>query len=93
MKTGLAAKAPALMLSHQIMGMEFNFTSNSENKLFSQANSVAVLAKALYSASVEDSATSFYLRELHCTRLGPRYTQYPLVDLLSSKLLPQSTSA
>lgn len=54
--------------------------------------SAAALARALYSASVEDCATVVYFLADQETKLEPRNTQYPLVERLSNVLPAQSAS-
>lgn len=48
-------------------------------------SSTTVLAKALYSDSVDDRETVFCFRADHETRLDPRYIAYPPVDRRSSE--------
>ena len=47
---------------------------------------------AIYSTFVEDNATIAYFLELHVINPNPREKHCPLVDFLSSILLPQSLS-
>ena len=60
--------------------------------LQTQLSSAVVLARDRYSASVEDRATVHCFFALLDIRLGPRKTQKPLVDLLSTGQPTQSAS-
>lgn len=65
---------------------------NSSSNISIHTSSVVALATALYSASADDLATTFYFLLFHITRLPPSVMQYPNVDLLSDNDLAQSTS-
>ena len=58
---GLAAKEPTLMLSHQISGQVEKAILNSFRRDYSQVNSTAARAKALYSDYVLDRDTTCFL--------------------------------
>ena len=64
----------------------------SRSSCDNQVISCAVVASALYSASVEDRDTVSCLLADHDTRLGPRNVQKPVVDLLVSWQPAQSLS-
>lgn len=61
-------------------------------KLHVHLPSPTVIAKARYSASVEDRDTVGYFLEAHAMRLFPKCTQKPIVDFLSSGQLAQLAS-
>lgn len=92
MKMGFAANEVALMVSYQITGVDGSLTSNSCSKDWIYFNSVAVWARALYPYNVLGHATTFCFLKLHNTRLLPKNTHYPPVDLLLSMLLVLSAS-
>ena len=73
--TGLAAKEAALVLSHQIMGLQGNSFSNSEIRDFNKTNSTATCAKALYYDSAVDVATTVCFLDFQNIRHPPRKTQ------------------
>ncbi|KAH9648285.1 hypothetical protein KPL70_025526 [Citrus sinensis] len=89
---GLAVIGAALVLSLRITGVPPTSIFNSLSKELIQVISVLHRAIALYSDFAEDLAAIPCFLELYATRLSPKYTQYPLIDLLSSGSLAQSAS-
>lgn len=77
--TRLEAKVAAPALSHQTTGIWIGFICNSVSKDVDQinvvVNAVVTLAKAWYSDSQLDIATTNYFLEDHDTRLLPKYTK------------------
>ncbi|MFS7899823.1 hypothetical protein Hanom_Chr00s080401g01793511 [Helianthus anomalus] len=63
------------MLSHQTVGEQLKTTCNSRNIDITHLNSAAVCARARYSASVLDRATTCCFLELQLIKLEPRNTQ------------------
>ena len=90
--TGFAAMAATLVLSLRIIGTFSTSIFSSPSKEFIHVISVLHRAIALYSDSVVDLAIMPCFLELQATRLSPKYTQYPLMDLLSSGSVAQSAS-
>ncbi|XP_028763318.1 probable LRR receptor-like serine/threonine-protein kinase At1g51820 [Neltuma alba] len=90
--TGFEASAAALVLSHHMVGILLIFSFSSESREEIQHNSVAMLARDLYSDSVLDLATTFCFLEDQVTKESPIKTQYPPIDLLSSGQEAQSAS-
>lgn len=72
--TGLGQRKVALMLSQKTNGAVGTATPRSVRTLHIQASSEAVLATALYSASVDERTTPFCFLELHEMGCFPRYT-------------------
>lgn len=68
-----------------------NLPSNSEINLFNQTTSLHASVTAIYSASVDDSATVVCLCDFHDTA-PPNKNTYPVVDLRVSISPPQSES-
>lgn len=82
-RTGLWERATVLRLSQKIVGVEWVMWS-SNNKVWIQTTSTVTWARLRYSASVLDRATTVCFLAHQETRLGPRNTAAPEVDLLSS---------
>jgi hypothetical protein len=82
----------APMLSHHKSGGACKVRPSSRKRDCIHLILVAVLARALYSASVLDQATVTCLRQLQEIRFFPRKTQKLPVERLSSLLPAQSTS-
>ena len=77
---GLKAKANAETLSHKSIGGINKKTPKSLRIILIQHNSAAMVAKALYSASVEDRATvSYFLADQVIGEL-PKNTTIPVID-------------
>lgn len=90
-KTGLLAKAPALMLSHHRTSLEATRKLILWSNELTQVTSAAKLAKERYSDSVlERETTTPCFLEDHETRNSPKKTQYPATNILSSRLAAQS---
>lgn len=70
----------AEMLSHQTIGAEDKGTWSSSKRVCSQQSSIAVVANAQYSDSVEEWATMLCLFTHQTTKVLPRNTQYPIVE-------------
>lgn len=51
-------------------------------------NSLVAAARALYSASIKEHDTTFYLLDFHEIKEWPRKKQYPYIDLIVSKHPP-----
>ena len=85
---GLEAKANADTLSHQSMGGKDKKTPKSLIIILIQLNSIVVVAKALYSASVEDLDTvSYFLVDQLIGEL-PKNTTILVIDFLSENHQP-----
>jgi hypothetical protein len=82
----------APMLSHHRVGGVGRKTPSSWSRDWSHISLAAVVARVRYSDLVLDQATVRCLREDHEMRLGPRKTQNPPVDFLSSGQPAQSAS-
>ena len=66
--------------------------SKSRNNCLNHIISQAVEAIALYSALAEERDIVACFLDFHETKESPRKMQNPVIDLLESKHLPQSTS-
>ena len=71
--TGFAHRYVAPVLSQNKVGVWLGVTPSSLSKLLIHMSSADALAKALYSASVDDRETDFYLVDFHEMMLVPRY--------------------
>ena len=91
-RTGLAERATVLRLSHQITGGLWIGILSSVRRDFNHTISAVAAAKLRYSASVEERDTVGCFFDNYVTRLFPRKTQIPLVDLLLSVSVAQSAS-
>lgn len=85
------------MLSQNRDGVLVTGTPSSSRRFLIHEISAAALARALYSASVDDRAvddreTAFYIEECQEMMLEPWYKRYVVVDLPPSCIPPQSES-
>ena len=90
--TGLKLKCVAPKLSHKSFGEAEREKLSLAKSARSHNVSDATFASALYSASVDDRATTRCFFELQEMGLEPRKHMYAEVDFRSSKLPAQSTS-
>src|SRR6266542_1086437 len=90
--TGLFAIQIADLLSHQTFRWPFLSIFSSFRRFLTHNMSPNPCDIALYSASAVDLDTTGCFLLLHDTRLPPTNTQYPDVDLRSSRQLAQSAS-
>jgi hypothetical protein len=79
----------APILSHHKTGARTEITPSSCNNDFNHWMSIVAFARALYSTSMLDLTTVFYLWQLHEIRFGPRKIEKPFVERRSSHELAQ----
>jgi hypothetical protein len=91
-KTGLADKYLAPILSHQSFAARGEEIPSSYNRVWIHIISAVTLATALYSALLLDLETISCFRALQDTRFDPKNIAKPPVDLLSSRQPVQSAS-
>ena len=69
---GFVASCTALKLSHQIIGILVVVTLNSSSKEVNQVNSPTMIARLLYSASVDEREILYYFLEDHDTKFSTK---------------------
>lgn len=79
-KIRFALTLVAPILSQKTFGVFASWTFSSLNKLDNHMTSAEPLAKARYSASVEDRAMNLCLKDFYEMGFCPRYAMKPEVD-------------
>ena len=86
LKIGLEVNELTLKLSHHTTGQHEERSSSSDNKDSIQMSSDVTKAKARYPDYVLERATTVCFLEDQLIKFPPKKTQYPDVDLRSSRL-------